>query len=110
MISIYHTSSVSSMEAGDALSCGNYRCLKLQEHVMKILEHILNNIIREQVSINNMQLGFMPSRSTNDTISCLDSFKKSNCKRRKKSNLHLSTYKRLSIVHLVELFGGRSET
>ena len=59
MISIYHTSSVSSMEAGDALSCGNYRCLKLQEHVMKILEHILNNIIREQVSINNMQLGFM---------------------------------------------------
>ena len=27
-------------ERGDALSCGNYRGLKLQEHVMKILEHI----------------------------------------------------------------------
>ena len=31
----------------DALSCGNYRGLKLQEHVMKILEHILNTIIWE---------------------------------------------------------------
>ena len=53
---------------GDALSCGNYRGLKLQEHVMKILEHILNTIIQEQVSINNMQFGFMPGRSTIDAI------------------------------------------
>ena len=50
-------------ETGDALSCGNYRGLKLQEHVMKILEHI-----REQVSINNMQFGFMPGRGTTDAI------------------------------------------
>ena len=50
-------------ERGDALSCGNYRGLKLQEHVMKILEHI-----REQVSINNMQFGFMPGRGTTDAI------------------------------------------
>ena len=48
---------------GDALSCGNYRGLKLQEHVMKILEHILNTIIQEQVSINNM-----PGRGTTDAI------------------------------------------
>ena len=34
---------------GDALSRGNYRGLELQEHVMKILEHILNTIIWEQV-------------------------------------------------------------
>ena len=30
---------------GDALSCGNYRAIKLQEHVMKILEHIFSTII-----------------------------------------------------------------
>ena len=35
---------------------------------MKILEHILNTIIWEQVSINNMQFGFMPCRGTTDTI------------------------------------------
>ena len=53
---------------GDALSCGNYRGFKLQEHVMKILKHILNTIIREQVSINNMQFGFMPGRGTTEAI------------------------------------------
>ena len=53
---------------GDVLSCGNYRGLKLQEHVMKILEHILNTILPEQVSINKMQFGFMPSRGTTDAI------------------------------------------
>ena len=31
---------------GDPLSCGNYRGLKLQEHVMQILEHIRNTIIQ----------------------------------------------------------------
>ena len=35
---------------------------------MKILEHILNTIIQEQVSINNMQFGFMPCRGTTDAI------------------------------------------
>ena len=30
---------------GDALTCGNYRGLKLQEQVMKILEHIINVVI-----------------------------------------------------------------
>ena len=32
---------------GDTLLRENYRGLKLQEHVMKVLEHILNTIIRE---------------------------------------------------------------
>ena len=35
---------------------------------MKVLEHIVNTIIREQVSINNMKFGFMPSRDTTDAI------------------------------------------
>ena len=52
----------------DALSCRNYRGLKLQEHVMKILENILNTITWEQVSTNNMQFGFMPGRGTADVI------------------------------------------
>ena len=39
---------------GDALLRGNYRGLKLQEHAMKVMEHILNAIIRETVSIDEM--------------------------------------------------------
>ena len=53
---------------GDALLRGNYRGLKLQEHVMKVLEHVLNSIIRENVVIDEMQFGFMPGRSTTDAI------------------------------------------
>ena len=48
----------------DTLSCGNYKGLKLQDHVMKVLEHILSTVIQEQVSIDNMQFGFMPCRCT----------------------------------------------
>ena len=35
---------------------------------MKILEHVLNTIISEQVSIDSMQFGFMPGRRTTDAI------------------------------------------
>ena len=72
MIGIYHIKG-----KGDALSCGNYRGLKLQEaHVMKILEHILITIIWEQVSINNMQFGVMSGRGTTDAIFVLRQLKK----------------------------------
>ena len=48
----------------DALSGRNYKGLKLHGHLMKILQHIVNTIIK---SINNMQFGFIPGRGTADT-------------------------------------------
>ena len=48
----------------DALSGRNYKGLKFHGHLMKILQHIVNTIIR---SINNMQFGFIPGRGTTDT-------------------------------------------
>ena len=53
---------------GDSLERGNYRGLKLLELVMKILERILEVIIRDQIHIDDMQFGFMPGRSTIDAI------------------------------------------
>ena len=53
---------------GDALLRGNYRGLKLQEQAMKVMEHILNTIIQNIVSIDEMQFSFMPGRSTIDAI------------------------------------------
>ena len=35
---------------------------------MKILEHILDTIIQDQVSISNMQFGFIPGIGTTDVI------------------------------------------
>ena len=45
----------------------NIRGLKLLEHVMEVLERVLERI-RSQVDINNLQFGFMPGRSTTDVI------------------------------------------
>ena len=53
---------------GDATDRGNYRGLKLTEHVMKILERVVEKLIRSKININAMQFGFMPGRSTTDAI------------------------------------------
>ena len=53
---------------GDALERGNYRSLKLLDHVMKGIERVIEKIIRERISIDDMQFGFMPGRGTTDAI------------------------------------------
>ena len=53
---------------GDALDRGNYRGLKLIEHVLKVLERVVESLIRKRVEINDMQFGFMPGRGTIDAI------------------------------------------
>ena len=72
---------------GDSLERGNYRGLKLLELVMKILERILDNVIRQQVSIDNMQFGFMPGRSTTDAIFILRHMQEKHLS--KKKNLYM---------------------
>ena len=53
---------------GNALDRGNYRGLKLTEQAMKILERIVDGLIRQVVSIDDSQFGFVPGRSTADAI------------------------------------------
>ena len=52
----------------DALDRGNYRGLKLTEQAMKILERIFDDLIRQVVSIDDSQFGFVPGRGTTDAI------------------------------------------
>ena len=47
---------------------GNYRGLKLLDHVMKVIERVAERLIRDIVSINDNQFGFMPGRGTTDAI------------------------------------------
>ena len=47
---------------------GNFRGLKLIDQVLKIVERILETVIRSQISIDSMQFGFMPGRGTTDAI------------------------------------------
>ena len=55
---------------GDALERGNYRGLKLTEQVMKILERIVDGLIRELVSIDDSQFGFVPDRLYRRNLCC----------------------------------------
>ena len=53
---------------GDALERGNYCGLKLTEQVMKILETIVDGLIRQLVSIDDSKFGFVPGIGTTDAI------------------------------------------
>ena len=53
---------------GDALNRGNYRGLKLTEHLMKVMERIVDGIIREMIATDEMQFAFVPGRGTTDAI------------------------------------------
>ena len=52
----------------DLLVCGSYSAIKLLEQPMTVLERVLERRFRCQVSIDNMQFGFMPGKGTTDTI------------------------------------------
>ena len=53
---------------GDALNTGNYRGLKLTEHVMKVMEHLVGELIKELVNIDEMQYAFVKGQGTTDAI------------------------------------------
>ena len=53
---------------GEALDRGNYRGLKLTDQVMKLVERVLDPLIRKMVGIDGMQFGFVPGRGTTDAI------------------------------------------
>ena len=53
---------------GEASDRGNYRGLKLTEHILKVIEHIIEDFIRNIVNIDDMQFGFMPGSGTTDAI------------------------------------------
>ena len=53
---------------GNAMERGRYRGLKPTEQVMKVLERIVDNLIRQLVSIDDSQFGFDPGRGTTDAI------------------------------------------
>ena len=69
---------------GDALERGNYRGLKLLDHVMKGIERVIEKIIRERISIDDMQFGFMPGRSTTDAIFILRQLQEKHLAKNKK--------------------------
>ena len=50
------------------MNCGAYRGVKLLKHAMKIVERVLEKRIRELVTVDDMQFGFMPEKGTTDAL------------------------------------------
>ena len=69
---------------GDALERSNYRGLKLLDHVMKGIERVIEKIIRERISIDDMQFGFMPGRGKTDAIFILRQLQEKHLAKNKK--------------------------
>src|SRR2546425_8047801 len=53
---------------GNALECSSYRGIKLLEHVLKVLERVIEARIRKIVKIDEMQFGISPGKGTTDAI------------------------------------------
>ena len=53
---------------GEALGRGNYQGLKLTEHILKVTEQIIEDLIQNIVKIDDMQFGFMTGHGTTDAI------------------------------------------
>ena len=53
---------------GDPLECETDPAIKLREHGMKVLKRVLERKLREKISIDGMQFGFMPGKGTTDAI------------------------------------------
>ena len=53
---------------GNALECSSYRGIQLLDHVLKVLERVLEARLRKTVKIDDMQFGFSPGKGTTDAI------------------------------------------
>ena len=69
---------------GDPKECGSYRGIKLLEHGMKVMERILEKRLRDKISIDEMQCGFMPGRGTVDAIFMVRQLEEKYLSRKKK--------------------------
>ena len=73
---------------GDALERGNYRGLKLVDQVMKVIERVIDKLLRERIDIDEMQFGFVSGRGTTDAIFLLRQLQEKYLGKRK--NLYLA--------------------
>ena len=86
---------------GDVLNKGNYRGLKLIEQVMKVLERVVEGLIRQRVEIDEMQCGFMSGRGTTDAIFIVRRYRRSSWLPTSRSTWPSSTWRK----HLIEFHG-----
>ena len=53
---------------GDVQSCSNYRGIKLISHIMKLWERVVEARLRHEVTISELQYGFIPRKSVDGKV------------------------------------------
>ena len=91
----------------DALERGNYRGLMLTEQVMNVLERIVDGLIRQLVSRDDSQFGFVPGRGTTDAIFVVRQLQEKYLAANKRLHMAFVDWRRLLIKYLGMLSGGR---
>ena len=86
---------------GDALNRGNYRGLKLIEQVMKVLERVVEGLVRQRVEIDEMQCGFMSAVALLMQSLLYASYRRSTWLPTSRSTWPSSTWRK----HLIEFHG-----
>jgi len=56
---------------GDAQDCANYRGINLMCQTLKLWEQVMEHMLRRDTNVSQNQFGFMPGRSTMETIHLL---------------------------------------
>ena len=85
---------------GVLLERGDYHGLKLTEQVMKVLERIVDGLIRQLVSIYDSQFGFVPGRGTTDAIFVVRQLQEKHLAANKRLYMLSQTWRRLLIEYL----------
>ena len=53
---------------GDVLDCGSHRGIKLIDHVIKVLERLVEKMVKSQDTLDSMQFGFTSGKKTTGAL------------------------------------------
>ena len=91
---------------GDVLDCGSHRGIKLIDHVMKVLERLVERKVKSKGTLDSMQFGFTSGKGTTDAIFIVRQMQEKYLARRKSYGWPLWTWRRLLIECHVKWSGG----
>ena len=91
---------------GDGLNRNSYLGLRLADHVLKVIERMVENIIHETFNMDKMQFGFCPGRGTTDAIFILRQLQEKYLAKHRKLYMAFVIWKRPLVECLERYCGG----
>ena len=93
------------MGKNDALDRGNYRGLKMLDQVMKGIEIVLEKLLKDKITINEMYFGLLPGKSTAEANFTLRQLEDKYLGKTRSYTLHLWIWRR-HLTRYQDRYGG----